>query len=123
MVDWFNQSKYMPKGHCLLWQPELTYLHVVGDIFIFVAYMIIPLFLIFMFRKAPSVPFKWVFIMFSLFIVISGLSHLANAFTVWYPIYWISGGLKALTAAVSVSTALLFVPLLKTLPGIGKEPR
>jgi len=53
-----------------------------------------------------------VFICFGLFILFCGTSHLLSVYNVWVPNWWLSGIVKALTAAVSVVTAVLLVRLL-----------
>jgi PAS domain S-box-containing protein len=50
--------------------------------------------------------------MFGLFIVACGTTHLMDIWTLWYPSYWLSGLIKAITAFVSVSTAIELVPLI-----------
>ncbi len=49
--------------------------------------------------------------MFALFIASTGVTHLANVITVWLPYYGFAGLLKAITAAISITTALLIIPL------------
>lgn len=48
---------------------------------------------------------------FAVFIVACGATHLLDVVTVWHPIYWVSGVVKAITAAASVSTAILLVKM------------
>ena len=49
--------------------------------------------------------------LFSIFIVACGTTHVMEVWTLWYPTYWLSGLLKAITALVSVYTALSLIPL------------
>lgn len=50
--------------------------------------------------------------LFGLFILLCGAGHLLEVVTLWYPIYWISGLVKAGTALVSCYTAMeLFILL------------
>ncbi|MEA5516157.1 PAS domain S-box protein [Nodularia sp. UHCC 0506] len=44
--------------------------------------------------------------MFSTFIVACGTTHIMDVWTLWYPTYWLSGLIKAITAFVSVLTAI-----------------
>ncbi|MBI1878834.1 MAG: hypothetical protein HYR94_11550, partial [Chloroflexi bacterium] len=64
--------------------------------------------------------FKWVFLMFVAFILACGTTHLIGLWTLWYPDYWLDGGIKAITAGFSLSTAVLLwvmMPKVLALPG------
>ncbi|WP_341530807.1 PAS domain S-box protein [Nostoc sp. UHCC 0302] len=110
--NFFFPSQFIPHGHCYLWRPGLLWLHIISDSLIALAYYSIPLLLIYFVRKRPDVPFDWIFLMFGLFIVACGTTHLMDIWTLWYPSYWLSGLIKAITAFVSVSTAIELVPLI-----------
>ncbi len=105
-------NSFIPHGHCYLWQPELVSLHVVSDTLTALAYYSIPATLIYVVQKRRDLPFNWIFIMFAGFIVFCGTSHLMEVWTLWYPTYWVSGIVKAITAVISVVTAFQLVPLL-----------
>jgi two-component system NtrC family sensor kinase len=109
------RSVGLPHGFCFLWNPHLLWLHVVSDSLIALAYFLIPLALIRIVSKRKDIPFNGIFFCFATFIVACGITHLMEVITLWHPIYWISGGLKALTAVVSLAT---FVLLLKLTPAI-----
>jgi signal transduction histidine kinase/DNA-binding response OmpR family regulator len=102
-------AHFMPHGMCYLWNPRLLTLHVVSDAVIALAYFSIPIMLLFLVRKRRDLPFAGVFAMFGLFIVACGMTHLLEIWTIWHPIYWVSGGVKALTACVSLATVVLLV--------------
>ncbi len=103
---------FIPHGHCYLWKPELVWLHVMSDSLIAVAYYSIPFMLVYFVRKRRDVPFDWIFLMFGTFIVACGTTHLLAVWTLWHPTYWLSGFVKAITALVSVCTAVLLLPLI-----------
>jgi hypothetical protein len=50
--------------------------------------------------------------MFGLFIVACGITHALSVYELWHGAYWLSGVAKAATAAVSVATAFVMVPLI-----------
>ncbi len=104
--------QYIPHGHCYLWQPGLLWLHVLADSLIALAYYSIPLALIYFVRQREDVPFKGIFILFSLFILGCGTTHLMSIWTLWHPDYWVSGFIKAITAIISVITAGAMIPTL-----------
>ncbi|MBW4518751.1 MAG: PAS domain S-box protein [Scytolyngbya sp. HA4215-MV1] len=108
----FNSESFIPHGHCFLWQPTLVWLHVISDSAIALAYYSIPITLFHFIQKRKDLPFDWVFLLFAAFITACGTSHLMSIWTLWYPTYWLSGGIKAITAIVSLSTAIALFPLI-----------
>jgi PAS domain S-box-containing protein len=103
---------FIPHGHCYLWQANLLWLHLISDATIALAYFAIPLILYYFVRQRKDLPYPWVFLLFAAFIVSCGTIHLMNIWTLWHPDYWISGGIKAFTAAISLYTAIALVPLM-----------
>ncbi|AVH73677.1 PAS domain S-box protein [Nostoc sp. 'Lobaria pulmonaria (5183) cyanobiont'] len=110
--NFFSTSQFIPHGHCYLWKPGLVWLHLISDVLTGLAYYSIPVMLVYFVRKRRDMPFGWIFLMFSTFIVACGTTHLMDVWTLWYPTYWLSGLLKAITAFVSVLTAIQLVPLM-----------
>ncbi|MBD2243297.1 response regulator [Nostoc sp. FACHB-888] len=107
----FTSGSFIPHGHCYLWQTNLVWLHILSDAFIALAYYSIPATLYYFVRKRQDLPFDWIFLLFSAFIVACGTTHLIEIWTLWYPTYWVSGFVKAVTALISVITALQLIPL------------
>jgi signal transduction histidine kinase len=115
MIDLFQtffNTNYIPHGHCYLWQPRLVWLHATSDALTALAYYSIPVLLLFFIQKRKDFPFKTIFILFGAFIVSCGTTHILDVWTLWQPIYWVSGFTKAFTASISLFTALAMVPLL-----------
>lgn len=116
MTAWLNlllnSNGYIPHGHCYLWKPGLVWLHTASDAAIALAYYSIPLFLVYFVSKRRDVPFNWMFLLFGAFIILCGTGHLLEIWTLWHPVYWFTGLLKAVTAIVSVYTALELIPLI-----------
>ncbi len=108
----FLSVDFMPHGRCYLWNPGLIWLHVISDLLIAVAYYSIPLLLLYFVQKRRDLPFNWMFLLFGAFIIACATGHIMEILTLWYPAYWLSGSLKALTAVISLSTAGLMVPLI-----------
>jgi hypothetical protein len=107
-----DSSMFAPHGICLLWEPQLIWLHVASDIVIASAYFSIPVALSIFVSKRRDVDFGWVFWAFALFIMACGVGHVMSIVTLWYPIYGIEGIVKAMTAAASIVTAAMLWPLL-----------
>jgi signal transduction histidine kinase len=101
----------MPHGHCYLWDPRVLSLHIVSDALIALSYFCIPFALLAFCRKRKDLAFPQIFVLFSLFIITCGLTHLMEIVVIWHPLYWLSGVIKALTAVASVPTAALLVYL------------
>lgn len=109
--NFFLSENFIPHGHCYLWKPELVWLHILSDSLIALSYYSIPLTLMYFVRKRQDVPFKGIFLLFGAFIVFCGTSHIIEVWTLWHPVYWLSGAIKALTAIISFYTALTLIPL------------
>jgi PAS domain S-box-containing protein len=105
----FGSEGFMPHGMCYLWNTRLIYLHVISDSLIALSYFAIPVILLWFVRKRRNVPFRWMFGLFGLFIVACGTTHLMEVWNLWHGDYWLSGIIKAITAAASVATAILLV--------------
>jgi len=105
-------SSFLPHGFCYLWEPGLLWSHVVADMLIGLSYVAISLTLVwFVWRGRREFPFQWMFLSFGTFIVACGATHFMGVWNLWNPDYWASAGLKALTAAASVGTAILLPPM------------
>jgi PAS domain S-box-containing protein len=123
LIDFFGINNFIPHGYCLSWSPVLLWLHVASDLLITLAYYSIPLTLIYFIRQRKDFPYPWMTIMFAGFIVACGTTHLLSAITVWIPLYWLDGLLKAFTAIISIATAVLMlwiIPRALSLPSTGQ---
>jgi PAS domain S-box-containing protein len=107
-----SPNDFMPHGYCYLWDPGLVWLHVISDFLIAVAYFSIPITLMYFIRRRKDVPFNWIFICFGMFILACGATHVMEIWNLWYADYWLSGGIKLVTALASVATAILLVRLI-----------
>ncbi|HEX3764302.1 MAG TPA: ATP-binding protein [Kofleriaceae bacterium] len=106
-----SSEGFMPHGHCYLWRPALVWLHVLSDALITLAYTSIPFTLIYFARRRRDLPFEWMFLCFGVFIIACGATHALEIWTLWTPTYWLSGLVKAITAAASLPTAVLLIKL------------
>ena len=110
-----DSSTLSPHGICLLWQPELIWLHVASDALIALAYFSIPFALAIFVSKRRDLKFGWIYWSFGVFIMACGLTHVLSIYTLWVPVYGIEGLVKAVTAAASIFTAVVLWPLLPQL--------
>ena len=106
----------LPHGFCFMRKPDLIWLHVISDGVIAVAYFMIPLLLVYFIRRMRArISFNWAIALFASFIVLCGTGHILDIVVVWKPIYYLQGWVRALTAVVSLATALAIIPLVPKL--------
>jgi signal transduction histidine kinase len=106
---------YLPHGFCISWEPTLLMLQVASDSLIALSYYSIPLTLLYFVARRPIPGYTWVPALFAAFILACGTTHLFEIVTLWYPVYWMQGYVKAATAAVSLATAVMIWPLVPRL--------
>ncbi|MBE9114626.1 PAS domain S-box protein [Lusitaniella coriacea LEGE 07157] len=109
--SWGVVTLLIPHGHGYSWKFNLVSLHVASDGIIALAYFTISAILFFCARKRKNLPQLWIFLLFGAFIICCGITHLLEIWTLWYPHYWISGFAKAITAAISLYSALQLISL------------
>lgn len=109
---WGEGAFFEPHGYCLLWNPFLLWLHVTSDSLIAIAYIAIPASIVVLIQKRRDLPFNWMFVLFGVFILLCGATHLLGIWTMWRPVYWLEGVVKFATALASVPTAILLIKLL-----------
>src|SRR5262245_52570326 len=103
---YLSSHEFMPHGHCFLWRPDVLWLRVGADAAIASAYFSIPLALIYLVRRRKDLAFGKVFVLFAVFILGCGATHIMDIVTVWQPIYQLENFVKILTALASVATAI-----------------
>ena len=119
----FSSNTFMPHGMCFNWQPEMIWLHVVSDAAIALAYYSIPFSLLYFISKRRDLEFRYMFLLFGIFILACGTTHLMGIWTIWNPDYAADGIVKAVTAIASVGTALMVwhvMPEALSLPSPGQ---
>src|ERR1044071_9744681 len=119
MKSLFDTGDFMAHGHCYLWLKSLVRLHLFSDLAIGLAYVAISLTLVYLVvRGRRDIPFNWMFLAFGAFIIACGATHFMEIWTLWTPVYWLSGAVKGITAAASVATALALPPLVPNALGL-----
>lgn len=111
-MEWYSlKSQFLPHGHCYLWRPEILWLHVISDCIIAISYFSIPLILTYIvYRSRDSISFNVFFLLFAIFILACGTTHLMEIINVWKTEYLLAGIVKAITALASLGTALVLIP-------------
>ena len=104
-------DRFMPHGMCYAWQPDILWLNIISDASVAIAYLSIPFALVRILRKRTYKPYRGVIVMFSVFILACGLTHIMSIIVVWNGYYGIQGLLKAFTAIASIGTAIMLYPV------------
>jgi PAS domain S-box-containing protein len=119
LIDLFSYKDLIPHGYCLAWSPLLLWLTVISDLLITLAYYSIPFTILYFLYQRKESHYNWIGVLFATFILACGTTHLLSTITIWIPLYWLDGFLKAFTALISVATALSMlwvVPRVLSLP-------
>ena len=120
IADLLSSDAFMPHGMCFLWRPELLWLHALSDGVIALSYYSIPALLTYFVLRRRDLVFPGLFLLFATFVLACGTTHVLAIWTVWRPDYWVDGGVKLFTAAVSLLAAATLwraLPRALALPG------
>lgn len=121
--SFFGRGGYLPHGVCLSWSPAMLGTMVVSGLLIAASYFSIPLALAYYTRRRNLGPYRWVAVLFGLFIAACGVTHVLDVWTLWVPDYGVQVVGKAITALLSLATATLLWPLMPRLlaiPSVGQ---
>jgi PAS domain S-box-containing protein len=114
--EWLlNPAGLTAHGFCLSWEPGLVALHAGSDALIGLAYFSIPLAMAWFVWQRHDFQHWGIAYLFAAFILACGATHLFSILTLWVPVYGIEGLVKALTAVLSISTAVILWPLVPRL--------
>jgi len=103
----FDRLHVMSGRHAEAMPAALTTLHLGADALIGVAYTFISGVLAYIvYQHRRILPFDWVVLAFGLFIVACGSTHFMHVLVEFWPVYWLDGYLRGVTAVVSVATAV-----------------
>jgi len=104
--EFISSQTFMPHGMCYLWKPGLVALEVTSNALIGLSYLAISTTLVVLVYRLRDIPFKVMYLAFGLFIVTCGLTHFLDIWVIWFPIYWVDGFVRGITALASVGTAI-----------------
>jgi signal transduction histidine kinase/ActR/RegA family two-component response regulator len=115
LLSTFFSNNFIPHGHCYLWKPELVWLHITSDALTTLAYYSVAVAIIYFTNERKDLPAHTVMLLVGFFFIFAlcGTTHLMEIVTLWHPIYWVSGLIKAVTGAWSFYTfTFLLIPLI-----------
>jgi len=119
LTSFFGRNGFLPHGYCFTWTPGVLWTMVVADLAIAAAYLSIPVAIISFVRKRGESANSWVAWLFSAFILACGITHIMGVWTIWQPDYGLQALSKAVTAVISLATA---VALWQLIPKALKVP-
>jgi len=93
----------------LFWSPGLFWLRAISSSLIALAFFLMPAVLAQIVRRRKDIYFGSIFPWFSTFLVACGIARLMDVVTLWYPVYWVSGWLNAVTAAISAIALVVLI--------------
>ncbi len=95
----------LPHGYFFQWSPGLLWTMVTSDLAIALAYFSIPVLVARCMRQRPEVSLGRPATLFAVFILVSGITHLLDVWSIWHPDYELQTTAKAFTALAAVLTA------------------
>lgn len=127
MFGLLSTSAFMPHRMCLAGLQWLVVSRACADLTIAVAYAIIPMELIRLFRTGFSIQFTdaakiqhaiYLLPWFAGFIIFCGLTHVMDVITLWWPTYYVDLVVRVCTAIASVGTCFVLHQKIPALIGI-----
>ena len=115
LLSTFFSNNFIPHGHCYLWKPGLVWLHITSDALTTLAYYSVAVAIVYFTNERRDLPAHTVMLLVGFFFIFAlcGTTHLMEVVTLWHPIYWVSGLIKAVTGAWSFYTfTFLLIPLI-----------
>jgi signal transduction histidine kinase len=105
---------FTPRQQCMNFEADVVWMHVLSDGLIALSYFSIPIALFYFVRRRRDLAFNWMFVMFALFILLCGTTHVFGVWAIWQPFYRLDGAVKLLTGMISATTAVLLWKLIPT---------
>ncbi len=92
--------------------PLLMMVMAIANGLIAISYASIPIFLIIFIRKRKDIPFTWIIVLFGLFILACGATHVVHIIGLWWAVDWWQATVDTLCAVISIATAIVVWPML-----------
>lgn len=105
----FDTSDFPPRWRCGTWTEAHGWTHIVADVAIWAAYTTIPIALLVLARRHRGLLRSRLFLLFALFILSCGATHLLEAVIFWHPVYRLAASMKVATAVLSWACAVALI--------------
>jgi signal transduction histidine kinase len=124
MLDALFSSDFIPHGHCFLWNPAILWTQVLSNGAIAVSYVAISGTLAYLVHHLrESIPYRGMYLAFGAFIVLCGVTHMADVLVIWKPAYWLDSAIRIATAVVSAATAAMLPSLVPNAAALARATR
>lgn len=110
-----DASGFVPRAVCGSWTEGEVLLNNVADLAVALAYLVIPFILTRLQRRRRDLPFSWILVVFGLFIITCGATHIMEIVLFYHPIYRMAGFVKVLTALASWAAVFALIKILPAL--------
>ncbi|MEL6478321.1 MAG: ATP-binding protein [Pseudomonadota bacterium] len=115
----FGTQGFTPHGYSLAWDPIVLKLHILADLLMVIAYVVIPALILSVLikRREPELTSRALALV--CFIVACGTSHLMGVVTIYYPLYALEAVVNLGAGLISLAIAVILwrlVPALVALP-------
>jgi diguanylate cyclase (GGDEF)-like protein/PAS domain S-box-containing protein len=104
---WFATMDPAPFGASFHWSPGILALYTVADLLIILSCYAIPVAFAYFVWHRKDLQHRWIFLVFGIFILAYGMTHLVALILLWKPVIWLDIAVKLFTAAISVGTAYM----------------
>ena len=105
----FTPGKFEPHSMHFIGNQGLMWFIIIGNALIALSYTLIPFAMIYLVRKRRDIPFNWMLLLYGLFIILCGMTHIVHIMIFFYPAYWLQGIIDILTGIISFATFIAFV--------------
>ena len=105
------EGDFMPHGHCYFWDPAIVWTNAISNSLIALAYFTIPFTLIYIVRNRKDIYFSPLIILFAMFILSCGATHIMDVVNIWSPFYRLDSSFRVITAVASMGTAFMLVKI------------
>lgn len=92
--------------------PLLMMVMALSNAIIAISYASIPFFLIVFVRRRKDMPFTWIILLFGLFILACGATHITHVIGLWWEVNWWQAAVDTFCALISLATAVVIWPYL-----------
>ncbi len=113
MLERLGGQQYLPLGECYFWDPAILWLQAASDVLIALAFLAVSISILLLVRRGKGdVPYRWMFVLFALFIAACAVTRFIEAWSLWEPTHWMPGIFKAMAAVAAIGTVVALPPLL-----------
>ena len=110
-LDWFAIIDPAPIGETFNWAPGILFLYALSHLLIILSCYSIPAAFAYFVWFRKDLQHRWIFLVFGIFILAYGMTHLLSLILLWKPVIWLDIAVKLFTAAISVATAYMVVKI------------